>query len=126
MIRPIERPPPHLLLNPQTVKEKEAESEQLAAKLVELKKAVKIFEESFQQVALATGLSEPDDIISKFYLKEEIRTDLNRELAFKTQKLADLKIRHTEQVAQLQVRVVWGRRHAVNHSQTNTEVGLAQ
>jgi hypothetical protein len=36
-------------------------------------------------------------------LKEEIRTELNRELAVKTKKLDDLKIKYTQRVADLQV-----------------------
>lgn len=55
------------------VREKEAESEALQARLSELTQSLTLFEQSFAQIAAATGLSDPDDIVNKFFLKEEVR-----------------------------------------------------
>ncbi len=85
------------------VREKEIESDQLQQRLEELNKSVKLYESSFKDVCLATGLTDPDQIVTKYFLKEDIRAELEREKAAKTRRLAELQAAYAETATNLQV-----------------------
>jgi hypothetical protein len=69
------------------LREKEVESSELQSRLADLQKNVLLYEQSFQQIAAATGLSNPDEIVSKFFLKEDIRSELDRELELRNKRM---------------------------------------
>jgi hypothetical protein len=53
---------------------------------------LRYFEKRFQQISSATGLSDPDAIINKFTLKEEIKRQLKEEIAKKEQKMKEVRV----------------------------------
>lgn len=61
----------------------EAEGAQLTAQLEKVNDKLRYYQKRFQQISSATGLSTPDAIINKFFLKEEIKTQLLAEIAGK-------------------------------------------
>eukprot|EP00455_Lapot_gusevi_P026803 TRINITY_DN2827_c0_g1_i4.p1 TRINITY_DN2827_c0_g1~~TRINITY_DN2827_c0_g1_i4.p1 ORF type:complete len:472 (+),score=132.60 TRINITY_DN2827_c0_g1_i4:122-1417(+) len=84
------------------IRQKEQESEQLQTQLNEYNKKLQRYENNFQQITQATGLMDTDEIITKFFLKEDIRTELKREVEEKTRKFEELKASKEEYVAKLQ------------------------
>jgi hypothetical protein len=61
---------------------------------------LRYFEKRFQQISSATGLTNPDAIITKFSLKEEIKAELNVEIGQKNLALQELTAQlHHEQAA---------------------------
>jgi alpha-tubulin suppressor-like RCC1 family protein len=60
-----------------------AEAEKLHAELNDVTDQLAYYERRFQQITSATGLREPEAIINKFHLKEEIRKQLEDELQAK-------------------------------------------
>jgi polyribonucleotide nucleotidyltransferase len=63
----------------------------MAQQLESVNERLRYFEKRFQQIASATGLTNPDAIINKYALKEEIKTELNSEIAAKKNRIAELK-----------------------------------
>src|SRR5207253_1484117 len=58
------------------MEEKALESMSMSNQLESVNERLRYFEKRFQQIASATGLTNPDAIINKFALKEEIRSEL--------------------------------------------------
>ena len=54
-----------------------------------LKEQITFYDDRFQRISAATGLENPDDIVNKFYLKEEIKLDLEAEIKAKSKQLAE-------------------------------------
>lgn len=52
---------------------------------------ISFYRDRFQRISAATGLENPQDIVNKFYLKEEIKLDLKREIELKTKKLEEIQ-----------------------------------
>lgn len=73
------------------MEEKNKEAMTMTQQLESVNERLRYFEKRFQQVASATGLTDPDDIINKFSLKEEIKHDLNIEIQEKQQIIQKLK-----------------------------------
>lgn len=63
----------------------------MAQQLESVNERLRYFEKRFQQIASATGLTNPDAIINKYALKEEIKTELNSEIAAKKDRIDELK-----------------------------------
>ena len=72
------------------LEEKSKEAISMQRQLESVNERLRYFEKRFQQVASATGLTNPDAIINKFGLKEEIRQELNAEIKQKTMELNEL------------------------------------
>jgi len=70
----------------------------MAAQLESVNERLRYFEKRFQQIASATGLTNPDGIINKFTLKEEIKEELSDEIRMKSKRLAE----KTEELAREQ------------------------
>lgn len=86
------------------LREKELEAESLQARLHELRVELEKYQASFVQISTATGLTEPEEIINKFFLKEDIRSELQKEVESKTAKLDSLKSKRDEYTQLLQVK----------------------
>lgn len=75
------------------LEEKEREALQMAQQLESVNERLRYFEKRFQQIASATGLTDPDAIINKYALKEEIKTELNMDIAGKEHEISRLQNR---------------------------------
>lgn len=73
------------------LEEKEREALQMAQQLESVNERLRYFEKRFQQIASATGLTDPDAIINKYALKEEIKTELNIEITGKENQINQLQ-----------------------------------
>jgi len=62
------------------MEEKGGEATSMAQQLESVNERLRYFEKRFQQIASATGLTNPDAIINKFALKEEIKSELTNEI----------------------------------------------
>jgi hypothetical protein len=69
------------------IRAKENHANDLHKILNELSNQMQEYKETFQRIAAATGFDNPEDIINKFYLKEEIKLDLEKEIQEKTKLL---------------------------------------
>jgi alpha-tubulin suppressor-like RCC1 family protein len=72
------------------LEEKSKEAISMQRQLDSVNERLRYFEKRFQQVASATGLTNPDAIINKFSLKEEIKQELNTEIKQKNSELNEL------------------------------------
>jgi chromosome segregation ATPase len=63
----------------------------MAQQLESVNERLRYFEKRFQQIASATGLTNPDAIINKYALKEEIKNELNGEIDSKKTRIDELK-----------------------------------
>jgi hypothetical protein len=75
----------------QEMEETNNEAQDKSQQLDSVNERLRYFENRFQQIASATGLTNPEAIINKFALKEEIMTELNQEISSKKQTLEELK-----------------------------------
>jgi hypothetical protein len=73
------------------MEEKNKEAAAMAQQLESVNERLRYFEKRFQQIASATGLTNPDAIINKYALKEEIKQELNFEIANKKKSIEELK-----------------------------------
>jgi hypothetical protein len=69
---------------------KEKEAIAMQQSLESVNERLRYFEKRFQQIVSATGLTNPDAIINKFNLKEEIRKELTKEQDKKQEIIRDL------------------------------------
>lgn len=76
----------------QEMTNKSGEAATLAEQLESVNERLRYFEKRFQQIVSATGLTNPDAIINKFALKEEIKKELNSEISTKQKKIQDLTL----------------------------------
>lgn len=81
--------------------EKNREANAMAQQLESVNERLRYFEKRFQQIASATGLTNPDAIINKFALKEEIKLELNMEIENKKQAMKELQVFHERLVGDL-------------------------
>lgn len=72
------------------LEEKSKEAISMQRQLESVNERLRYFEKRFQQVASATGLTNPDAIINKFTLKEEIKVELTSEIKQKNSELNEL------------------------------------
>jgi len=72
------------------------QSETLATRLHSLDLKLRHFENCFGKLTSATGLSNPDEIINKFYLKSEIQEQLKKEYETKSKHFNELKQKEEE------------------------------
>lgn len=70
--------------------EKNKEATSMSQQLESVNERLRYFEKRFQQIASATGLTNPDAIINKYALKEEIKSELNTEIASKENRAKEL------------------------------------
>mmetsp|Transcript_2410 Transcript_2410/g.4500 ORF Transcript_2410/g.4500 Transcript_2410/m.4500 type:complete len:1051 (+) Transcript_2410:95-3247(+) len=73
------------------MEEKNKEAFAMAQQLESVNERLRYFEKRFQQIASATGLTNPDAIINKFALKEEIKVELETERNTKKSQIQELK-----------------------------------
>lgn len=73
------------------MEEKNREAAAMAQQLESVNERLRYFEKRFQQIASATGLTNPDAIINKFALKEEIKQELNIEIQTKKKKIEEMQ-----------------------------------
>ena len=62
----------------------------MGQQLESVNERLRYFERRFQQIASATGLTNPDAIINKFALKEEIKNELKAEIKTKQSQIKQL------------------------------------
>jgi hypothetical protein len=63
----------------------------LTSRLTSLDLKLRHFEDSFQKITAATGLTNPDAIVNKFFFKGEIKVQLNTEIEDKQARIEELK-----------------------------------
>lgn len=68
----------------------------MAQQLESVNERLRYFEKRFQQIASSTGLTNPDAIINKFTLKEEIKKELNQEIQQKERDITEYKASHSQ------------------------------
>jgi len=73
------------------MEEKDKQATVMSQQLESVNERLRYFEKRFQQVASATGLTDPDEIINKFILKEEIRHELSEDITRKQQMMKTLQ-----------------------------------
>jgi hypothetical protein len=76
--------------------EADKEAGGLSTRLTSLDLKLRHFEDSFQKITAATGLTNPHAIVNKFFFKEEIKEQLELEIADKEQKVQDLAEKNRE------------------------------
>lgn len=76
----------------------EARSQELGAQLMALDLKLRHYEDSFTKIAAATGLSDPDAIVNKYFFKGEIKEQLQGEIVEKERQREELE-RLNEQLA---------------------------
>jgi len=72
--------------------EKEREAKELAEESAALENKLHHYEKRFQQITAATGLSDPDAIINKFFFKGEIKEQLQMEIDEKQRQLKEMAV----------------------------------
>lgn len=77
-------------------KQTDEEYQALQTKLNALELKLRHFEDSFTKVAAATGLTDPDAIVNKYFFKSEIKQQLQQEIDEKEKYKQELKTRENE------------------------------
>jgi hypothetical protein len=101
----------------------------MAQQLESVNERLRYFEKRFQQIASATGLTNPDSIINKFALKEEIKSELGQEIAVKKDTITRLQgedLALTTQMGEAKADFVDSRWKDVRQLQHSMEVTEAQ
>ena len=83
-------------------KSSEEQSEKKRTELKQLGLKLRHFEDNYQKITAATGLTDPDAIVMKFNFKGEIKEQLQREIEDKQQMISDLKAKKAEQAKVLE------------------------
>jgi alpha-tubulin suppressor-like RCC1 family protein len=105
------------------------EAAAMAQQLESVNERLRYFEKRFQQIASATGLTNPDSIINKFALKEEIKSELGQEIAVKKDTITRLQgedLALTTQMGEAKAGFVDSRWKDVRQLQHSMEVTEAQ
>jgi alpha-tubulin suppressor-like RCC1 family protein len=69
----------------------EGRSQELGAQLMALDLKLRHYEDSFTKIAAATGLSDPDAIVNKYFFKGEIKEQLQQEIVEKEHQREELE-----------------------------------
>lgn len=85
----------------QEAEEAEKEAGGLTARLTSFDLKLRHFEDSFQKITAATGLTNPDAIVNKFFFKTDIQEQLETEIEDKEQAIEKLKAEEEELQAKL-------------------------
>jgi len=73
------------------MKLKAKEAQAMQAQLESINERLRYFEKRFQQITAATGLTDPNEIINKFTLKEEMKQELSAEIKSKQSQITTLQ-----------------------------------
>ena len=83
---------------------KQQEAAHMSQHLAAVRERLMYFKARFQQIVTATGLDDPDAIVNKFRLKEDIRAELQGEMDEKERRIRELALidrQHKEELRQL-------------------------
>jgi alpha-tubulin suppressor-like RCC1 family protein len=82
--------------------QQDEEAAKLRERLTELEEQLHLYEDKFQQVTAASGLSDPDAIINKFFFKGEMHQQLEKEIDEKEQRIQMLRLEHSDLLTNLE------------------------
>jgi alpha-tubulin suppressor-like RCC1 family protein len=80
---------------------KQQDAANMSQHLAAVRERLAYFKARFQQIVTATGLDDPDAIVNKFRLKEDIRNELQTELEEKERRIRELALRERQQQDEL-------------------------